>query len=76
MRYETVQQITGPDPEPMYIVVVKVPIRAGEEVLDELSAVVGEAVHDFKRTIPDRAWETSVTGYYPPGHLPPDVADR
>ncbi|HJX45193.1 MAG TPA: hypothetical protein VJ352_16075 [Geodermatophilus sp.] len=68
MRYVTVQEIIGPDPEPMYVVQVKVPMRAGEAVVDELTAVVGQAVYDFEQTVPDRTWHSGVTGYFPPGY--------
>ncbi len=68
MRYVTVQEITGPDPEPMYIAVVKVPIRAGEFVHDELLCVVGDAVHEFEKTLPDHDWHSTVIGFGPPGY--------
>ncbi len=74
MRHVTVQQIVGPDPEPTYHVVVSVPVRAGEDVLDELIVAVGDAVHAFEQAIPDRTWHSSVTGFFPPGHGGPDPA--
>ncbi|MGY1653594.1 hypothetical protein [Geodermatophilus sp. SYSU D01119] len=58
----TVQEIPGDDPEPMYVIQVKVPMRAGEFVHDELLIAVGEAVLKFQKAIPDRAWEARVTG--------------
>ncbi len=74
MRYVVVQELTGPDLEPMYIAVVKVPMRAGEVVLNDLLCTIGDAVYEFEKTIPDHDWYPSVTGYEPPGYTAPDDA--
>ncbi len=74
MRYVPAREILGDDPELVYVVEVKVPVRAGEAFLDELLMVVGDAVGKFEQTVPDRTWVSTVTGYGPPGYGAPDDA--
>jgi hypothetical protein len=73
MRHVTAQEIFGPDPEPMYVIQVKLPTRAGETVFNDLACTVGDTVYEFEKTIPDRDWYSRVTGHYPPGYRPDDT---
>lgn len=66
MKYVTVQELVGPDPEPMYFAVVKVPMRAGDEVLTELLLAVDDAVQAFEKTLPDHDWRATAFGIAPP----------
>lgn len=75
MRYVTAQEIFDPepDPEPMYVIQVKLPTRVGETVLLDLSCAVGDAVFEFERAVPGRDWHSSVTGHYPEGYVHDDM---
>jgi hypothetical protein len=53
------------DPEPMFLIQIRVPVQAGEFVHEELLLAVGDEVHQFEQAIPNRAWDAAVRGHYP-----------